>query len=119
MQQKKVGDSPSYEHLSRPYLEKMRFLDHFIQPRKSYRNVGHLLQSPNNSQHSMMDGGSNDESTRLVERSMQMSQMLQNFQNDNNVAAAVSDHLQQPQSHHTTNLLNHAAGNCSFYLSIS
>lgn len=39
MQQKKVGDSPSYEHLSRPYLEKMKFLDNFIQQRKSYRNV--------------------------------------------------------------------------------
>lgn len=39
VQQKKVGDSPSYEHLSRPYLEKMKFLDNFIQQRKSYRNV--------------------------------------------------------------------------------
>lgn len=50
VQQKKVGDSPSYEHLSRPYLEKMKFLDNFIQQRKSYRNVTAFLpcDSPNN-----------------------------------------------------------------------
>lgn len=45
MQQKKSGGSPNYEHLSRPYLEKMKFLDAFIQPRKSYRQVG-LFPSP-------------------------------------------------------------------------
>lgn len=50
VQQKKVGDSPSYEHLSRPYLEKMKFLDNFIQQRKSYRNVTAFMpcDSPNN-----------------------------------------------------------------------
>lgn len=47
VQQKKVGGSPaSYEHLSRPYLEKMKFLDTFIQSRKSYRQVSQLFQSP-------------------------------------------------------------------------
>lgn len=45
VQQKKVGDSPSYEHLSRPYLEKMKFLDNYIQSRKSYRHVG-LFSTP-------------------------------------------------------------------------
>lgn len=46
VQQKKVGGSPNYEHLSRPYLEKMKFLDNFIQSRKSYRQVSHLFTSP-------------------------------------------------------------------------
>lgn len=46
VQQKKVGGSPTYEHLSRPYLEKMRFLDNFIQSRKSYRQVSQLFTSP-------------------------------------------------------------------------
>lgn len=84
VQQKKVGDSPSYEHLSRPYLEKMKFLDHFIQPRKSYRNVVHLLASPSNSQNSMNEASDMD-------RSIQMS--LQNFHNDSSV-----DHLSHMQN---------------------
>lgn len=51
VQQKKVGGSPvSYEHLSRPYLEKMKFLDDFIQSRKSYRQVSQLFQSPSGMQ---------------------------------------------------------------------
>lgn len=51
VQQKKVGGSPaSYEHLSRPYLEKMKFLDNFIQSRKSYRQVSQLFQSPSGMQ---------------------------------------------------------------------
>lgn len=45
--QRKQGDPPVYEHLSRPYLEKMKFLDQHIQPRKSYRNVSSFLTSPN------------------------------------------------------------------------
>lgn len=45
--QRKQGDPPVYEHLSRPYLEKMKFLDQHIQPRKSYRNVSGFLTSPN------------------------------------------------------------------------
>ncbi|XP_013106859.1 GATA zinc finger domain-containing protein 14 [Stomoxys calcitrans] len=44
--QRKQGDPPVYEHLSRPYLEKMKFLDQHIQPRKSYRNVPNFLTSP-------------------------------------------------------------------------
>ncbi len=87
VQQKKVGDSPSYEHLSRPYLEKMKFLDHFIQPRKSYRNVVHLLASPSNSQTSMNE-------TSDMERSIQMS--LQNFHNESSV-----DHLNHIQNNST------------------
>ncbi|KAJ6649875.1 Transcription factor Adf-1 [Pseudolycoriella hygida] len=87
VQQKKVGDSPSYEHLSRPYLEKMKFLDHFIQPRKSYRNVVHLLASPSNSQNSMNE-------TSDMDRSIQMS--LQNFHNDASV-----DHLHHIQNSST------------------
>ncbi|XP_055380090.1 histone-lysine N-methyltransferase, H3 lysine-79 specific [Condylostylus longicornis] len=47
VQQRKHCDPPTYEHLSRPYLEKMKFLDQHIQPRKSYRNVPHFLSSPN------------------------------------------------------------------------
>lgn len=39
VQQKKQGDILGYEHLSRPYLEKMKFLDTFIQPRKTYRGL--------------------------------------------------------------------------------
>lgn len=40
VQQKKQGDTGHmYEHLSRPYLEKMKFLDRYIQPRKSYRGI--------------------------------------------------------------------------------
>lgn len=86
VQQKKTGDSPNYEHLSRPYLDKMRFLDHFIQPRKSYRNVSHLLQSPNNSQHSLMDGSAipgNDDSCidRRLEQKLQISHIMQQFHN--------------------------------------
>lgn len=50
VQQKKVGGSPSYEHLSRPYLEKMKFLDNFIQSRKSYRQVSQLFTSPSGMQ---------------------------------------------------------------------
>lgn len=87
VQQKKVGDSPSYEHLSRPYLEKMKFLDHFIQPRKSYRNVVHLLASPSNSQNSMNEASD-------MERSLQMS--LQNFHNESSV-----DHLSHLQNNST------------------
>ncbi|KAH8372906.1 hypothetical protein KR009_007880 [Drosophila setifemur] len=44
--QRKQGDPPVYEHLSRPYLEKMKFLDQHIQPRKSYRHVSNFLTSP-------------------------------------------------------------------------
>ncbi|KAH8253246.1 hypothetical protein KR032_004456 [Drosophila birchii] len=44
--QRKQGDPPVYEHLSRPYLEKMKFLDQHIQPRKSYRHVPNFLTSP-------------------------------------------------------------------------
>lgn len=51
VQQKKSGGSPHYEHLSRPYLEKMKFLDNFIQSRKSYRQIGGfpLPTTPNQS----------------------------------------------------------------------
>lgn len=48
VQQKKQGDTGQmYEHLSRPYLEKMKFLDRYIQPRKSYRGImsTHMTQS--------------------------------------------------------------------------
>lgn len=63
MQQKKVGDSPSYEHLSRPYLEKMKFLDHFIQPRKSYRHVGHTFTTPSSMNIGMMDSSDSSKSS--------------------------------------------------------
>lgn len=43
--QRKSLDTP-FEHLSRPYLEKMKFLDQHIQPRKSYRNIPNFLTSP-------------------------------------------------------------------------
>lgn len=66
MQQKKVGDSPSYEHLSRPYLEKMKFLDGFIQPRKSYRHVGHLFSSPTMSM-KMLDGNESSKSNSSIQ----------------------------------------------------
>lgn len=67
VQQKKVGGSPSYEHLSRPYLEKMKFLDNFIQSRKSYRQVSQLFQSPSGMQ--SFDGNDSSKSNgsmRLV-----------------------------------------------------
>lgn len=58
MQQKKVGGSPaSYEHLSRPYLEKMKFLDGFIQSRKSYRATG-LFTNPTSIMHATFDESS-------------------------------------------------------------
>lgn len=47
VQQRKQGDPPNYEHLSRPYLDKMKFLDKHIQPRKSYKQVSSFLSSPN------------------------------------------------------------------------
>lgn len=67
VQQKKVGDSPSYEHLSRPYLEKMKFLDNFIQPRKSYRHVG-LFTSPSISMN-MFDGNESSKSNSSIQMS--------------------------------------------------
>lgn len=63
MQQKKVGDSPSYEHLSRPYLEKMKFLDNFIQPRKSYRNVSIFPGGGASSMQHMFDGNESSRSS--------------------------------------------------------
>lgn len=58
VQQKKVGGSPaSYEHLSRPYLEKMKFLDAFIQSRKSYRATG-LFTNPTSIMHATFDESS-------------------------------------------------------------
>lgn len=97
VQQKKVGDSPSYEHLSRPYLEKMKFLDNFIQPRKSYRNVGHLLPSPSNSQHNILDG--HDESS--AERSMSMTAMASYH---GTAGGGSSEHLQQYSDGHNSNI---------------
>lgn len=61
VQQKKVGGSPNYEHLSRPYLEKMNFLDNFIQSRKSYRQVSALFTSPSSALHSF-DGNESSKS---------------------------------------------------------
>lgn len=66
VQQKKVGDSPSYEHLSRPYLEKMKFLDNFIQPRKSYRHVG-LFPSPSAVLQHTFDGNESSKSSSSVQ----------------------------------------------------
>lgn len=66
VQQKKVGDSPSYEHLSRPYLEKMKFLDNFIQPRKSYRHVGHMFTIPPMSLN-MLDGNDSSKSNSSLQ----------------------------------------------------
>lgn len=60
VQQKKSG-SPNYEHLSRPYLEKMKFLDNFIQSRKSYRQVSGLFTSPSSALHSF-DGNESSKS---------------------------------------------------------
>lgn len=68
VQQKKVGGSPNYEHLSRPYLEKMKFLDNFIQSRKSYRQVSQLFTSPSSALQSF-DGNESSKSSssmRLV-----------------------------------------------------
>lgn len=66
MQQKKVGDSPSYEHLSRPYLEKMKFLDNFIQPRKSYRHVGHMFTTLSSMNLNILDGSDSCKSSLKV-----------------------------------------------------
>lgn len=66
VQQKKVGDSPSYEHLSRPYLEKMKFLDNYIQPRKSYRHVGHMFTTPSMNL-SLLDGNDSSKSSSSLQ----------------------------------------------------
>lgn len=60
----------------------MRFLDHFIQPRKSYRNVSHLLQSPNHSQQILNDGAKDEPGIdRRIEQTLQISQIMQQFHN--------------------------------------
>lgn len=88
VQQKKVGDSPSYEHLSRPYLEKMKFLDNFIQPRKSYRHVG-LFTSPSISMN-MFDGNESSKSSSSIQ--MTSANHLSNLSED---AYAQLYHLNQ------------------------
>lgn len=73
-----MGDSPSYEHLSRPYLEKMKFLDQFIQSRKSYRQVG-LFTSPSQTMQAFdgNDSSKSNSSGRLDDAFQQYYQLNQ------------------------------------------
>ncbi|XP_067634022.1 putative uncharacterized protein DDB_G0285119 [Eurosta solidaginis] len=100
--QRKQGDPPVYEHLSRPYLEKMKFLDQHIQPRKSYRNVPNFLTSPhsvNSSNYSEfnMDSKSNGS--------------IKNIGHFGSSAAVAQHHYHQPDPQHTMNTLSAASEN--------
>lgn len=68
--QRKQGDPPVYEHLSRPYLEKMKFLDSHIQPRKSYRNVPNFLTSPHSANSSNFNDYNMDSKSNSSMKSM-------------------------------------------------
>ncbi|XP_055838294.1 polyglutamine-repeat protein pqn-41 isoform X2 [Episyrphus balteatus] len=87
--QRKQGDPPVYEHLSRPYLEKMKFLDQHIQPRKSYRNVSSFLTSPN---------ASNSFCEYNMDSSKSNSSMKNNNHSFNSQQHSQHQQLQQQQS---------------------
>ncbi|XP_018795949.1 PREDICTED: putative uncharacterized protein DDB_G0286901 isoform X1 [Bactrocera latifrons] len=94
--QRKQGDPPVYEHLSRPYLEKMKFLDQHIQPRKSYRNVPNFLTSP----HSV--NSSNYSEFNMDSKSNGSMKNIGHFGNP----AASQHHYHQSDPQHTMNVLN-------------
>uniref|UniRef100_W8BGB7 MADF domain-containing protein n=1 Tax=Ceratitis capitata TaxID=7213 RepID=W8BGB7_CERCA len=94
--QRKQGDPPVYEHLSRPYLEKMKFLDQHIQPRKSYRNVPNFLTSP----HSV--NSSNYSEFNMDSKSNGSLKNLGHF-------GSSQHHYHQPDPQHAMNALSSAA----------
>ncbi|KAH8369923.1 hypothetical protein KR093_001484 [Drosophila rubida] len=103
--QRKQGDPPVYEHLSRPYLEKMKFLDQHIQPRKSYRNVPNFLTSPqsaNSSNYSEYNVDSKSNSSLKNMSHFGSSTQNHHYQQQHQQS---SDH----QQHHTMNALSSAA----------
>ncbi|XP_054740149.1 uncharacterized membrane protein DDB_G0293934 [Anastrepha obliqua] len=94
--QRKQGDPPVYEHLSRPYLEKMKFLDQHIQPRKSYRNVPNFLTSP----HSV--NSSNYSEFNMDSKSNGSIKNIGHFGNSQH-------HYHQPDHQHPMNALSSSA----------
>lgn len=104
--QRKSLDTP-FEHLSRPYLEKMKFLDQHIQPRKSYRNIPNFLTSPtsaNSSHYSEynVDSKSNNSQKNMSHFGGDSSQHHQYHQQQ-----ATDQH--QQQQHDTMNALSSVA----------
>lgn len=97
--QRKQGDPPVYEHLSRPYLEKMKFLDQHIQPRKSYRNVPNFLTSP----HSV--NSSNYSEFNMDSKSNGSMKNIAHFGN----SAVSQHHYHQSDPQHTMNVLGSTA----------
>lgn len=97
----------SFEHLSRPYLEKMKFLDQHIQPRKSFRNIQNFLTSPtsgNSSHYSEynVDSRSNNSQKNMSHFGGDSSQHHHYHQQQ-----ATDNHQQQQQD--TMNALSSAA----------
>lgn len=116
VQQRKQGDPPTYEHLSRPYLEKMKFLDQHIQPRKSYRNVSNFLASPNGNTpfgEYMDSSRSNGSTNNMVYQNYKDNILIKNepepsFQNfsalhDEKILHQQQQHQQQLQQHQSLN----------------
>ncbi|XP_037952661.1 putative uncharacterized protein DDB_G0277255 [Teleopsis dalmanni] len=101
--QRKQGDPPVYEHLSRPYLEKMKFLDQHIQPRKSYRNVPSFLTSPHSA------NSSNYSEYNMDSKSNGSNKNMSHFGN----TGVVQHHYHQQQDQHPMNALSSAAAAAS------
>ncbi|KAH8280255.1 hypothetical protein KR018_001164 [Drosophila ironensis] len=97
--QRKQGDPPVYEHLSRPYLEKMKFLDQHIQPRKSYRHVPNFLTSP-------QSANSSGYSEYQVDKSNGSAKNVGPF---GNAGQGGGHHYHQPDQQHAMNALSSAA----------
>uniref|UniRef100_A0A1B0C2R4 MADF domain-containing protein n=1 Tax=Glossina palpalis gambiensis TaxID=67801 RepID=A0A1B0C2R4_9MUSC len=95
--QRKQGDPPVYEHLSRPYLEKMKFLDQHIQPRKSYRNVPNFLTSPHSAN-----------SSNFIDYNMD-SKSNSSMKNLNHFGGHSHHYHQQSDQQHAMNALSSAA----------
>ncbi|KAH8336924.1 hypothetical protein KR059_008549 [Drosophila kikkawai] len=103
--QRKQGDPPVYEHLSRPYLEKMKFLDQHIQPRKSYRHVPNFLTSPQSANSSSY----ND--YQALDKS-NSSNGMKNVSQFGGGGSSQGHHYHQPdqqQQHHSMSALSTAA----------
>ncbi|XP_030387091.1 putative uncharacterized protein DDB_G0286901 [Scaptodrosophila lebanonensis] len=96
--QRKQGDPPVYEHLSRPYLEKMKFLDQHIQPRKSYRSVPSFLTSPQSA------NSSNYSEYNVDSKSNSSIKNMSHFG-----SATQSHHYHQPDQQHAMNALSNVA----------
>ncbi|XP_017038851.1 uncharacterized protein DDB_G0283357 [Drosophila ficusphila] len=95
--QRKQGDPPVYEHLSRPYLEKMKFLDQHIQPRKSYRHVRNFLTSPHSANSSSYNEYQVDKSNGSMNSVAQFG------------SSGQGHHYHQPDQQHSMSALSTAA----------